>query len=57
MGKNHDESKDLRSFARVGRVNAGERTLILSKDAAVGIKTWGRIDFLTHFCGWTLVRK
>lgn len=57
MGCNHDENKDLRSFARVGRANAGEKKLYLSKDAVVGIKTWGRIDFLTHYCGWKLERN
>lgn len=51
----HDESKDLRSFSRVGKVSIGDKTLRLSKYANVGIKTWGKIDFLTHYCGWMLI--
>ena len=30
------------------------KSLQVSKGAIIGIKTWGKIDFLTHYCGWTL---
>jgi len=57
MAKKHDESDDVRSLARTGRVKLNEekKTLRVSKDALIGIRTWGRIDFLTNHRGWTLV--
>jgi len=57
MAKRHDESGALKSFARVGKIDAARKTLTLPKGATVGIKTWGKVDFLTHYCGWSLVAK
>ena len=53
----HVESKDLEILARTGKVkaDAGRKVLHLSKGLVVGLKTWGRIDFLTHHRGWVLV--
>lgn len=51
----HDESKDLRSFSRIGKVDFSNKTLQASKSAIIGIKLWGRIDYLTHYCGWTFI--
>jgi len=51
----HDENKDLRSFSRIGKVNPGDKTLRASKNATIGIHMWGKIDFLTRYCGWYFV--
>ena len=51
----HDENKDLRSFSRIGKVSPGDKTLRASKNATIGIHMWGKIDFLTHYCGWHLI--
>ena len=51
----HDENKDLRSFSRIGKVSPGDKTLRASKNATIGIHMWGKIDFLTKYCGWFLV--
>jgi len=57
MAKKHEEVNDVRILAREGRVRVNEekKSLRRSKDAVIGIKTWGRIDFLTNHRGWTLV--
>ena len=55
MAKKHDENKDLRCFSRVGKINYSDKTLRASKNAIIGIHMWGRIDFLTHYCGWTFI--
>ena len=57
MAKKHEEVNDARIRARDGRVRVNEekKSLRRSKDAVIGIKTWGRIDFLTNHRGWTLV--
>ena len=55
MAKRHDENKDLKSFSRVGKINYSDKTLRASKSAIIGIHLWGRIDFLTHYCGWHFI--
>ena len=52
MAKKHDENKDLKSFARIGKIDYGNKTLYASKSATIGIHLWGKIDFLCHYCGW-----
>ena len=51
----HDENKDLKSFSRIGKVSLGDKTLRASKNATIGIHMWGKIDFLTHYCGWHFI--
>lgn len=50
MAKKHDERKDLRSVSRVARINGNH--IIIGDKSAVGIHTWGKIDFLTKYCGY-----
>jgi len=57
MSKMHDETNDVKILSRGSRVKVDEerRVLRMSKGTPVGIRTWARIDFLTHHRGWTLV--
>ena len=55
MAKNHDEAKDIRLVSRIARIDYSNKTIQSPKSAIIGIKTWGRIDFLTHYCGWTFI--
>lgn len=52
--KKHDERKDLKCVSKVAEIN-GNR-IIIPTDAVIGIHTWGRIDFLIHYCGYFLYR-
>lgn len=54
MTKKHDERKDLKCVSKVAEIN-GNR-IIVPTDAVIGIHTWGRIDFLVHYCGYILYR-
>lgn len=54
MAKKHDERKDLKCVSKVAEIN-GNR-IIVPIDAVIGIHTWGRIDFLIHYCGYILYR-
>ena len=54
MAKKHDERKDLKCVSRVAKIN-GNR-IIVPIDAVIGIHTWGRIDFLIHYCGYIFYR-
>ena len=55
MAKKHDERKDLKCVSKVAEIN-GNR-IIIPTDAVIGIHTWGRIDFLVHYCGYILNRS
>ena len=55
MAEKHDENKDLSLFCRIGKINYSNKTLKTSKTTIIGNRMWGRIDFLTHYCGWTLI--
>lgn len=52
MAKKHDERKDLKCVSRVAEINGNH--IIVPTDTIIGIHTWGRIDFLTHYCGYIL---
>lgn len=54
MSKHHDENKDLRLISRKVKVNYSNKTLQVSKETNLGIRTLGRIDYLCNHCGWTL---
>ena len=54
MAKKHDEKKDLKCVSKVAEIN-GNR-IIVPTDSVIGIHTWGRIDFLIHYCGYILYR-
>ena len=54
MAKKHDERKDIKCESKVAEIN-GNR-IIVPTDAVIGIHTWGRIDFLVHYCGYILNR-
>ena len=53
MSKKHDENKDLRLISRVAKVDYSNKTIQAPKSAIIGIRSWGRIDFLERYCGWT----
>lgn len=55
MSKLHDENKDLRLVNRIAKVDYYDKTIQAPKSAIIGNKTWGRIDFLCHYCGWTFI--
>ena len=54
MAKKHDEKKDLKCVSKVAEINGNH--IIIPTDAVIGIHTWGRIDFLIHYCGYMLYR-
>lgn len=53
--RKHDESKDLKSVSRIGRVISYNNTIELSKGATIGIKMWGKLDFLTKYRHWRII--
>ena len=55
MAKKHDEKKDLKYVSRVAEINGNH--IIIPINSVIGIRTWGRIDFLVHYCGYVLNRS
>ena len=55
MAKKHDEKKDLKCVSRIAEINGNH--IIIPTNAIIGIHTWGRIDFLVHYCGYVLNRS
>lgn len=52
MSKKHDERKDLKSVSRIARINGNE--IVIGDKDVIGIHTWGKLDFLTKYCGYKL---
>lgn len=48
----HDESKCLNSIGRIANVNFGNKLITATKGTTIGIKRWGMIDYLCHYCGY-----
>lgn len=55
MGKKYDENKDVRLVSRIAKISIYDKTIRVNKSQPIGIKTWGRIDFLTNYCGYVLI--
>ena len=55
MAKRHDENSDLRIFGLIGNVNVVTKTLSASKATIIGIRMWGKIDYLVNYCGYHFV--
>ena len=53
--RNHDENKDIRLVSAKVKVDFSNKTLQAPKSAIIGIRTWGRIDYLCNYCGWTFI--
>lgn len=50
--KKHDERKDLKYVSRIAKIDGNH--IIIPINAIIGIRTWGRIDFLVHYCGYVI---
>lgn len=53
--KKHDESNDIKRVSRVAFVDYDRKTISVRDKSRVGIKTWGRIDFLVNHCGYSCI--
>jgi hypothetical protein len=48
----HDERRDAQFLSKKCIVDAITKTITASHSTQLGNKSWGRIDFLCHYCGW-----
>lgn len=55
--KHYDEAKVLASVSKKCVVNRGNKIISYNpSNHQIGNGTWGKIDYLTKYCGWTLLK-
>lgn len=57
--KNYDEASVIRSLSRKNScsINYGmQRVIEVEKDGDLGNGSWGKIDYLVNYCGYSVVR-
>lgn len=57
--KRYDEATCLRLISRGGKclINYQNHMIEVDTNNTPGIHTWGKIDYLCHFCGWRYLFK
>lgn len=55
MGKKHDENRDVKLLSRIVRVDSHTKRISCPKGTQIGIHAWGKIDYLTHYCGYVFI--
>lgn len=53
----HEENVDVRRVSRVAKIDTRMKVIQLNKIDQVGIKTWGRIDYLCNVHGYRIVKS
>lgn len=53
----HEESVDLRRVSRIAKIDIQNKLIQITNSTAIGIKTWGRIDFLCNILGYRLIKS
>lgn len=51
----HDENKDVRLLSKIAKVDTIQKTIQIAKTQLLGNKRWGRLDYLTHYCGYVII--
>lgn len=56
--KNYDEASVLRSISNRVGINYANRVLTVDlNNPKIGNGTWGKIDYLCHYCGWMWMKS
>ena len=53
----HEENVDLKLVSRVAEIDTRMKVIQLNKNYPIGIKTWGRIDYLCNILGYRLIKS
>ena len=53
----HEESVDVRRVSRIAKIDTHNKLIQLNKADQIGIKTWGRIDYLCNILGYRLIKS
>ena len=56
--KNYDEASVLRSISNRVGINYASRIITVDiNNPKIGNGTWGKIDYLCHYCGWMWMKS
>ena len=53
----HEENVDVRRVSRIAKIDTHNKLIQLNKSDNIGIKTWGRIDYLCNILGYRLIKN
>lgn len=53
----HEENVDVRRVSRIAKIDTHNKLIQLNKYDDIGIKTWGRIDYLCNILGYRLIKS
>lgn len=53
----HEESVDLRRVSRIAKIDTHMKVIQLNKSQNIGIKTWGRLDYLCNILGYRIIKS
>ena len=53
----HEENVDVRRVSRIAKIDTHNKLIQLNKTDQIGIKTWGRIDYLCNILGYRLIKS
>lgn len=57
MSKHYDEASVIASVRKKAVVNLSDKTICYNpNNHQIGNGTWGKIDYLCHYCGYTLLK-
>ena len=51
-GREHTEHEAVNSLARKKGIQIQDKYIFVNSEHECGNKSWGMIDFLTHYCGY-----
>lgn len=53
----HEENVDLRKISRIAKIDSRSKVIQFHPGVVIGIKTWGRIDYLCNILGYHIVKS
>lgn len=53
----HEENVDVRRVSRIAKIDTHNKLIQLNKTDQIGIKTWGRIDYLCNILCYRLIKS
>lgn len=53
----HEESVDLKRVSKIAKIDTHGKVIQINNGATVGIKMWGKLDYLCNILGYRIVKS
>ena len=53
----HEENVDVKRVSKIAKIDTHNKLIQLNKSDNIGIKIWGRIDYLCNILGYRLIKS